>query len=78
MYEWVQKGVQFTNMSPVFKGGSVTIAGLVALLFVLWMKQRWKEPLRGGFLVFIVLAVFVVLYGLFILIFRPLWWNPPY
>ena len=78
MYEWAQKIVQFTNMSPVFKGGSVTIAGLVALLFALWMRQRWKEPLKGGFMVFVALAAFVVLYGIFILIAQPHWWNPPY
>jgi len=78
MSEWGVRFVQFTNMNPIFKGGSVAIVGLVALLFALWMNRRWKEPLRGGFLVFIALSIFIVLYGLFILIFQPQWWKLPY
>ena len=70
--------LQFVNMNPVFKGSSVIIVGLLALLFALWMRAKWKEPLKGGFLVFIGLAVFIVLYGFFILIFRPNWWALPY
>jgi hypothetical protein len=78
MNEFGVRLIQFTNMNPVFKGASVTIAGLMALLFALWMKERWKEPLKGGFLVFIGLSIFIILYGLFILIFRPQWWSLPY
>jgi len=78
MSEWGVKFIQITNMNPTFKGGAVLIAGLLGLLFALWMNRRWKEPLTGGFLVFIALAVFVTLYGLFILIFQPLWWKLPY
>ena len=72
------KFIQFTDMSPIFKGGSVTIVGLFALLFALWMHRRWKEPLRGGFLVFIGVSIFIVLFGLYILIFQPQWWKLPY
>jgi heme/copper-type cytochrome/quinol oxidase subunit 4 len=78
MNEWAVRFVAFTNMSPTFKGGSVAIVGLVALLFALWMNRRWKEPLKGGFLVFIGVSIFIVLYGLFILIFQPQWWKLPY
>lgn len=78
MSEWGIKFIQFTNMNPTFKGGSVTIVGLLALLFAYWMHKRWGEPLRNGFLVFIGIAAFIVLYGLFILILQPHWWNPPY
>jgi hypothetical protein len=78
MSEFKVRLLQFINMNPVFKGSSVIIVGLLALLFVLWMRAKWKEPLKGGFLVFIGLAVFIVLYGFFILIFRPLWWKLPY
>lgn len=78
MSEWGVKFIQFTNMSPVFKGGSTAIVGLIALLFAYWMHKRWKEPLKGGFLVFIAVAAFVVLYGLFVLIFQPQWWKLPY
>ncbi|MFH1576784.1 MAG: hypothetical protein ABID35_04490 [Candidatus Margulisiibacteriota bacterium] len=78
MKEFGTKLIQFSNMSPVFKGTSITVAGLLALLFAFWMRKRWNEPLQGGFLVFIGLAAFVVLYGLFILIFQPQWWKLPY
>lgn len=78
MYELGVKIIQFTNMSPVFKGTSLMIVGILALLFAWWMKRRWKEPVKGGFLIFIGLAVFIVLYGLFILIFQPHWWDLPY
>jgi hypothetical protein len=65
-------------MSPLFKGVSVIIIGLLAFLFAWWMRKGWREPLKNGFLVFIGLAVFIVLYGLFILIFQPQWWALPY
>jgi len=68
----------FMNTSPVFKGISVTIAGLIALYFSYWMVKRWKEPISWQFMIFIGLAIFVVLYGLFILIFQPQWWRPPW
>ena len=77
-YDLLINLVEFTNMNPIFKGSAVAITGILALLFAWWMNKRWGEPLKGGFLVFIGIAVFVVLYGLFILIVRPLWWNPPY
>lgn len=78
MSEFGVKLIQFTNMNPIFKGSSVAIVGVLALLFALWMKKKWGEPLRGGFLVFIGLAVFIILYGLYILIFQPNWWALPY
>jgi hypothetical protein len=78
MSDWGIRFIQFINMNPTFKGGTVTVVGLVALLFAFWMKERWKEPLKGGFLIFIGLSVFIVLYGLYILIFQPQWWKLPY
>jgi len=68
----------FTNTSPVFKGISVTIAGIIALIFCWWMIKKWKEPLTWQFRIFIGLSIFIVLYGLFILIFQPQWWTPPW
>jgi hypothetical protein len=72
------KLIIFTNLSPVFKGASIALTALVVLFFAYWMKQRWQEPIRGGFLVFIGLAGFTFLYGLFILLFQPHWWTLPY
>ena len=78
MSEFGAKFIQFLNMNPVFKGSSVTIVGLLALLFALWMRTRWKEPVRGGFIVFFGFSIFIILYGLFILVFKPNWWALPY
>ncbi|MFA4843440.1 MAG: hypothetical protein WC632_00630 [Candidatus Margulisiibacteriota bacterium] len=70
--------IQLTNYSPIFKGGAIVLVGLCALLFAYWLKARWKEPLEGRFLVFIGVACFVTLFGLFVLIFQPQWWKLPY
>lgn len=78
MSAWGIRFIQFTNMSPIFKGGSVTVVGLIALLFAFWMNRRWKEHLEGGFLVFIGVSIFITLFGLFVLIFQPQWWKLPY
>jgi len=78
MSEFGIKIIQITNMDPIFKGTSVIIVGLIALFFAWWMKEKWKEPLRGGLLVFISLSIFIILYGLYILVFQPNWWKLPY
>ena len=78
MTQWGINLIQFTNMNPFFKGTAVALLGAFALLFSFWMRKHWKEPLTGGFLLFISLSVFIVLYGLFILIFQPQWWKLPY
>ncbi|MFA4906227.1 MAG: hypothetical protein WC645_06955 [Candidatus Margulisiibacteriota bacterium] len=70
--------VQFTNFSPIFKGGGVVIVGLLALLFALYMKNRRHEPATLAYNLFLGLSIFVILYGLFILIVRPAWWVLPY
>jgi uncharacterized membrane protein YeaQ/YmgE (transglycosylase-associated protein family) len=64
--------------SPVFKGIGVIIVGLIGLLFSWWLVQRWKEPLTWQFKIFIGFSIFVTLYGLFILLFQPQWWIPPW
>ncbi|OGC21277.1 hypothetical protein A2291_06260 [candidate division WOR-1 bacterium RIFOXYB2_FULL_42_35] len=78
MNDWGATLIQITNLSPTFKGAAVTIVGLLALLFASWMHKRWQEPLKGGFLVFIGISIFIVFYGLFLLIMRPEWWKLPY
>jgi hypothetical protein len=72
------KIIQFMNQNPVFKGSGLIILGMAALLFAMYMKKRWKEPRSIGFYIFIALAVFILLYGLLILILRPQWWLPPH
>lgn len=75
------KGINFfiyTYSNPAFKGITVIIAGLIGLGFSYWMVKRWKEPMSWQFIIFIGLSAFIVLYGLFILIFQPQWWTPPW
>ena len=72
------KLIMFMNSSTLFKGASVALAGLVALGVWYYMKTKWKEPDSFGFKVFFYFSVFVILYGLFILLFRPGWWKLPY
>ena len=78
MSEFGVKLMQFLNFSHLFKGGSVIIVGLLALLFSWWMKEKWQEPVKGGFLFFVGLSIFITLYGLFILLFKPNWLALPY
>lgn len=73
-----EKFVFFTNFNPAFKGGGTIIVGLLALLFALYMKSRRKEPATLSYNLFLGLSIFVILYGLFILIFHPAWWVLPY
>ena len=72
------KLVMFMNFSPVFKGLSVALAGLIGLGFWYYMKTKWKEPGSFGFKVFFCFTIFVIFYGLYILVFQPGWWKLPY
>jgi len=72
------KIIQITSVSPVFKGIATLITGIIALLFAFYMKKKKSEPDSFGFRVFIALGIFIVVFGLFVLIFQPQWWMPPY
>ena len=78
MSDWGANLIMTMNMNPAFKGGMVAITSLVALLFAFWMKKRWNEPASSGFVMFVSLAVFCLVFGLFVLIFQPQWWKLPY
>ena len=74
-----QRGVkilEFMNTSPIFKGIGTIIVGILALLFAYYMVKKWNEPKSIPFKIFIGLAIFVILYGVFILSFQPAWWIP--
>lgn len=77
MYELGVKIIQITNLSPVFKGIATILVGVIALSFVLYMKRK-GEAESVGFKVFTYLSIFIILFGLYILIFRPGWWKLPY
>ncbi|MBI5399909.1 hypothetical protein HZB07_04810 [Candidatus Saganbacteria bacterium] len=78
MQDFGDKLIVFMNLDPVFKGSSIIIVSLLSLLFAKWLKARWQEPFKGGFLVFVGIATFTLFYGLFILLIRPHWWALPY
>lgn len=69
---------QITCFSPIFKGLGLIVLGVAALLFANYMNKTWKEPKNKGFSVFVGLAVFIILFGLYILLFRPAFWSLPY
>ncbi|OGC06433.1 hypothetical protein A2230_04845 [candidate division WOR-1 bacterium RIFOXYA2_FULL_36_21] len=72
------KLTEFTNFSHLFKGLGLVILGGIALVFSYYMKKRWNEPLKAKFLIFIFIAFFIIVYGLYILIIKPDWWALPY
>ncbi|OGC18618.1 hypothetical protein A3J90_03155 [candidate division WOR-1 bacterium RIFOXYC2_FULL_37_10] len=72
------KITQITNFSHVFKGLSLILLGIFALLFVYYMKQRWQEPKSFKLILFVIIACFIIIYGFFILVFNPNWWMLPY
>jgi len=81
--EWLngivgEKIVQFTNYSPFFKGPALIILGLLALVFAYVAKKRWKQGPEWGYWIFMGLSVFIMVFGLYILILRPKWWVLPY
>ncbi|MBU0687172.1 MAG: hypothetical protein KKB81_04915 [Candidatus Margulisbacteria bacterium] len=78
MYELGIRIIEFTNTSPIFKGGATTLVGVIALIFVLLFMRKTKRTWELGQKVFLALAIFIILYGLYILILQPQWWNPPY
>ena len=74
---WI-KVIQFVNMNPVFKGGATIIVGSLALLFALWVRKRFNEPDTIFYKIFVGTCIFIILYGSYILVFRPNWWLLPY
>ncbi|MCX5726770.1 MAG: hypothetical protein NT030_06335 [Candidatus Saganbacteria bacterium] len=71
------KIIELTNSSPIFKGIATIIVGSIALYSALYLKKK-GEPDSLGLKIFTYLSIFVILFGLFILIFRPAWWKLPY
>ncbi len=75
MWEAIAK---ITNFSPIFKGLGLLILACLALLFAYLMNKKFKEPKTAQYYLFVGLAIFIFLYGLIVLIFRPNWWALPY
>lgn len=74
----IEKIAQITNSSPIFKGLGLVVLASFALLFAYWMDKKYKEPKTFFYFVFIGLAVFILFFGFYILLFKPNWWVLPY
>lgn len=70
------KLLTYMNQSPIFKGVSLTILGVLAILFGLWMKKKNKK-MDLNLWIFIIVSIVILIYGIFVLIFKPALWKPP-
>ena len=71
------KIVTFMSQNPIFKGSGLIVLSVLALVFANWLKGKGKKP-SFELWVFIGVAVYILVYGIYILIFRPNLWSPPY
>ena len=78
MNDWGIQFIEFTNTSPLFKGGATVLVGLLALVLFAWFVRKNNRQWEFGQKVFLALSVFIILYGLSILVLQPHWWDPPY
>lgn len=68
--------ITFASQSPLFKGISLISLALIALAFGFWFNKG--NNVSKGFRVFVLVALIILAYGIFILVVRPQWWLPPY
>lgn len=68
--------LRWVSESPVFKGWSLVILGTCALAFG-WYIKKDKKKFAYDYIIFMSVAAFIIAYGIFLLLARPLWWNPP-
>ena len=68
--------LHWTMTSPIFKGLGFVGLGAVGLTFG-WRAHQKGEKMEFGFSLYLILAAFILLYGLFLLVLRPHWWTPP-
>jgi len=68
--------ITFASQSPLFKGTSLIVLAIFSLAFGWWFNKGNKES--KGFWVYVLAALIILAYGIFILVVRPQWWLPPY
>jgi len=66
------------SRTTLFKGSALVLLGIFALLFAYYMKKKWNEHNSFGFFLFVGVACFIILFGLYILVISPNWWALPY
>lgn len=68
--------IRFVSENPVFKGSMLILLSLIAFSSVAVMLRNGRKR-DLNFWIFFTAAALIFIYGLFILIARPLWWQPP-
>jgi len=76
MVEFGIKLITFMSQRPVFKGWALILLGILSLLFA-WIYKGKGKKVEGSLWVFILVAAFILVFGIWILIFSPQWWLPP-
>lgn len=75
-FETGVRAIRFISESPLFKGSALIVLALIAFLSaVLMAKSGRKKDLN--FWVFVAVASIILIYGTYILVMRPQWWQPP-
>ena len=75
-FETGVKLITFASQNPLFKGVSLIILAVIAFAFGMWFNKGNK--VSKGFWAYVLVILIILFYGIFILIFRPQWWLPPY
>jgi len=75
-FETSVKLITFASQSPIFKGVSLIILAIFAFIFGMWFNKG--NNTSKGFWAYILVILIILSYGIFILIFKPQWWLPPY
>lgn len=70
------KLLTFASQSPLFKGISLIVLAGFAFVFGMWFNKG--NNVSKGFWAYVLVTLIILGYGIFILIFKPLWWLPPY
>ncbi len=68
--------ITFVSQNPLFKGVSLIVLAIFALAFGFWFNKG--NNVSKGFWAYVLVTLIILGYGIFILIFRPQWWLPPY
>ena len=64
------------SQRPVFKGGALIVLAIFALSFA-WVYKGKENKIEPSLWVFILVAVIILIFGIWILIFQPQMWLPP-
>jgi len=76
MVEFGIKLITFMSQRPVFKGSALVVLAILALLFA-WIYKGKGKMIEPSLWVFILVAVIILVFGIWILVFQPQMWLPP-